>query len=209
MSTGTKSVIENYLISYGILDSGHTSAAAEILLSVQPTLDVYSYSSPAKYVDLLWSKMEGHKLFNANLRGKAFELLIACALIKAEVLPFYWQASLEFVPLANFDLVVYTEEKGPIALSCKTSIRERYKQAEFEAQALKNVHKRAKTYLLTMESTEASGVNHKRKEGILSCIDKVVVANRVEFNKLIEDLQSLTIIAAPIVSIVSSGNHIH
>ena len=71
---------------------------------------------------------------------------------------------MEFVPLANFDLVVYTEERGPVVLSLKTSIRERYKQAEFEAQAMKDVHRRAKNFLVTMEKDEAVSLLQHEQE---------------------------------------------
>ena len=200
------SSMQNYLTTYGILDPSHTSVAAEILLSIQPDIDSYPYTTPSKYIGSLWEKVEQHRKFTATLRGKAFELIIACALIKEGIIPFYWQASLEFVPLANYDLLIYSKEIGPIALSCKTSLRERYKQAEFEALALKNVHRRAKTFLLTMEAHEAQGVNEKIKSGILSGIDRAVVANRVDFNRLIDEIKSLTVVEAPTISIVATGN---
>ena len=109
MATKRSSKFENYLTAYGILDASHTSAAADILLSIQPDIDSYPYTTPSKYISSLWEKAENHRKFTATLRGKSFELMIACALIKEEIIPFYWQASLEFVPLANYDLVIYTK----------------------------------------------------------------------------------------------------
>ena len=129
-------------------------------------------------------------------------------MIKNNVLPFFWQAQLEFVPLANFDLVVYTEERGPIVLSLKTSIRERYKQAEFEAQAMKDVHRRAKNFLVTMEKDEAVTLQAKIDTGVLSGIDGVIVATEKSFDEQIQLLKSLTIVDTPIFSAVRNPQKI-
>ena len=136
------------------------------------------------------------------------QLLVASCLIKHEILPFFWQAQLEFVPLANFDLVVYTQERGPVVLSLKTSIRERYKQAEFEAQAMKDVHRRAKNFLVTMEKDEAVSLQAKIDSGVLSGIDGVVVANEKSFDELIELLKSLSIVDTPVFSAIKNPQKI-
>jgi hypothetical protein len=133
---------------------------------------------------------------------------MASCLIKNKILPFFWQAQLEFVPLANFDLVVYTEERGPVVLSLKTSIRERYKQAEFEAQAMKDVHRRAKNFLVTMEKDEAVSLQAKIDSGVLSGIDGVIVANGNSFDELIELLKSLSIVDTPVFSAVKNPQKI-
>ena len=62
--------------------------------------------------------------------------------------------------------------------------------------------------MLTMESHEAQGVNEKIRSGILSGIDRAVVANRNDFNKLIEEIKDLTVVEAPTVSVIASGNRI-
>jgi hypothetical protein len=134
--------------------------------------------------------------------------VIASCLIKNEILPFFWQAQLEFVPLANFDLVVYTEERGPVVLSLKTSIRERYKQAEFEAQAMKDVHRRAKNFLVTMEKDEAVSLQAKIDSGVLTGIDGVVVANEKSFDELIDLLKSLSIVDTPVFSAIKNPQKI-
>jgi fructose-specific phosphotransferase system component IIB len=114
----------------------------------------------------------------------------------------------EFVPLANFDLVVYTQERGPIVLSLKTSIRERYKQAEFEAQAMKDVHRRAKNFLVTMEKEEALSLQSKIDTGVLAGIDEAIVANDKSFDRLIEFLKNLTIVDSPIFSAIKNPKKI-
>ena len=116
---------------------------------------------------------------------------------------------MEFVPLAIFDLMVYTEEIGPVVLSLKTSLRERYKQAEFEAQALKSVHRLARTFLVTMDTPgEVSRVNLEIKQGVISGMNGVVIANRVEFDKVVKDIKSWGVIMAPSVPLVTGGKKV-
>lgn len=205
-----KSAYQNYLVEYGIVSesTANKSASASLLLAIQPHLDSIQIQQPSKYVDFIWKKAERDKRLTRDVRGKFFELLIASSLIKNEVFPFFWQAQLEFVPLANFDLVLYTEERGPVVLSLKTSIRERFKQAEFEAQALKNVHRRALNYLVTIESDEAISLKSKIDLGVLTGIDDVIVANEPSFDTLIENLKSLTIIDSPTFSAIRNPHKI-
>ena len=200
----------NYLVDYGIMSesSSRSSLSAQLLLSIQPSLESIEIHQPSKYVEFIWSKAEKDERLTRDVRGKFFELVIASCLIKNEILPFFWQAQLEFVPLANFDLVVYTEERGPVVLSLKTSIRERYKQAEFEAQAMKDVHRRAKNFLVTMEKDEAVSLQAKIDSGVLSGIDGVVVANEKSFDELIELLKSLSIVDTPVFSAIKNPQKI-
>ena len=206
-SDGSKT---NYLVDYGIMSesSSRSSLSAQLLLSIQPSLESIEIHQPSKYVEFIWSKAEEDDRLTRDVRGKFFELVIASCLIKNEILPFFWQAQLEFVPLANFDLVVYTEERGPVVLSLKTSIRERYKQAEFEAQAMKDVHRRAKNFLVTMEKDEAVSLQAKIDSGVLSGIDGVVVANEKSFDELIKLLKSLSIVDTPVFSAIKNPQKI-
>jgi hypothetical protein len=52
--------------------------------------------------------------------------------------------------------------RRPICISAKTSLRERYKQADFEAIALKYVHRKALSFLVTLEENEAKSVKAKK-----------------------------------------------
>lgn len=76
-------------------------------------------------------------------------------------------AKVAFVPNVIYDLMFYTSERGPICWSVKTSLRERYKQADLEAIALKYVHRKALSYLITLEENEAKSVKAKIKSGAL------------------------------------------
>ena len=109
---------------------------------------------PSQFIRKYWQVYQVQYASNRNLNGSVFEELIAITLVRKGITPFYMQAQVAFIPNANYDLVVYSEEVGPIVLSAKTTIRERYKQADLEAMALKNVHRKSETYLISASESE-------------------------------------------------------
>ncbi|WP_300728188.1 YqiA/YcfP family alpha/beta fold hydrolase [uncultured Bacteroides sp.] len=114
------------------------------------------------------------------------------------------QATVAFVPNVKYDLLLYNAEFGPISLSMKTSLRERYKQADLEAVALKYVHRKAKCYLLTMEQHEAIRIKEALKNGALLGLDKVILGSSHDLDELINELKQFTYKEAGQINIVES-----
>ena len=114
-------------------------------------------------------------------------------------------AKVAFVPNVIYDLMFYTEERGPICISAKTSLRERYKQADLEAIALKYVHRKALCFLLTLEENEAKSVKAKIKTGDVIGLDNVIVATSDEFDNLIKDLKFYQFSEPPTVKVIESN----
>ena len=50
----------NYLVDYGIMSesSSRSSLSAQLLLSIQPSLESIEIHQPSKYVEFIWSKAE-------------------------------------------------------------------------------------------------------------------------------------------------------
>jgi hypothetical protein len=86
-----------------------------------------------------------------SMGGRWLEWAVLLALKENKLTPAYWQAKIEGVPSDN-DVMLWSEEHGPVVLSCKTSLRERYKQADLEAIALRARYQHAKAYLITLDS---------------------------------------------------------
>lgn len=161
---------------------------------------------PSEYVNDCWRKYETCGVArNNSLNGTIFELIIATLFVKEGIMPLHLQAKVAFVPNINFDAVLYTNETGPIGLSLKTSLRERYKQADLEAIALKYVHRKAQNYLLTMDREEAESVSRKISEGAVLGINKAVLASAPEFDAFIDELKEKTFIAPGSVEIISAA----
>lgn len=203
-----KSEFEDYFVKYGVLGPNSSSEAARILLKIQPTLEEISYTKPSDYVRAIWNKVQMSEM-PQTMNGMAFELILACLLIKEDLHPFYMSAEVQFVPNAKFDLMFYSHEIGPIVLSAKTSLRERYKQADLESLALRAVYRRSKTYLITLNEAEATGVQRKIEEGAVTSLDACVVATSASFDKLIENLHSYRMIEAPTLPIVDKGRFVN
>ncbi len=117
---------------------------SSIFESLFPSFLSVEYSSPADYVSQYWQaylavreKLVSNEQTRRNINGKIFEYIICTALIRENILPIFLGAKVAFVPNINYDLLLYSQENGPICLSAKTSFRERYKRADLEAMALK------------------------------------------------------------------------
>ncbi len=167
------------------------------------------YESPSQLVAKCWAEYEKRAEIKSadsakNKNGQFLELLVQYILCKNEILPFYKQAKVAFVPNVNFDILLYTKEIGSIVLSIKTSLRERYKQADLEAMALKQVHRRSKTFLLTL-SDEHLSINKKIDKGDVAGLERVINCQNSDFDLLIDELKKYSFVEAGSVEIVT-GN---
>jgi hypothetical protein len=200
----SESITESYFTKYGILGPNSVSGAAKVLLKIQPDLDSVTYKTPASYISDVWKQVQKSKM-STSMNGVAFELLLACVFVQENLHPFYMSAEVQFVPNARFDLLFYTEEIGPVVISAKTSLRERYKQADLESLALRAVYRRSKTILVTLDSHEAKGVQEKIVSGDVTSLNACITATSKEFNDLIDELHTYKMIQAPTLPIVRSG----
>ena len=73
---------------------------------------------------------------------------------------------------------------------------------------MKDVQRRAKNFLVTMEKDEALSLQSKIDTGVLAGIDEAIVANENSFDRLIEFLKSLTIVDSPIFSAIKNPKKI-
>lgn len=158
----------------------------------------------SEYVLDIWRKHEALNINNANTNGAIFEYIIASLLIREQILPFYTQAKAAFVPNVIYDFLIYCQNM-PIAISAKTSLRERYKQADLEGIALKYVHRKAKSYLLTLSTREANTLKEKIKDGQIIGIDKIIDINTDDINELVAYIKTFKPQVAGSVQIIS-GN---
>lgn len=117
-----------------------------------------------------------------------FEYLVCETLAHEGITPFYYQAKFAHVPNANFDVVCY-HPKRPVALSMKVSLRERYKQADLEGLALRQVYRSAECCLITLSAGEAAWVSRKITDGDVAGLSRCVIANEPEYTELLGELK--------------------
>lgn len=170
---------------------GSKNKTASIFENLFPDENFLSleYSSPSDYVSKYWNKYKELQIQNNATNGKLFELTIYTLLYREGLVPFYSQAKVAFVPNVEYDTILYTKEK-PISLSLKTSLRERYKQADLEAVALKYVHRKAKCFLLSIESSEVESISRKIMTGDILGLDNIIDCQTHDFDALIEWLKN-------------------
>lgn len=154
-----------------------------------------SVSKPHEYIKYCWTNYRDNCPQNEqtqSLNGKVFETIIATCLYREGILPMYLQAQVTFVPNVDFDIVLFKEEqRSPIGISIKTSLRERYKQADLEAVALKYVHRNAENYLISLQSSEVDNVKQKLIQGDLLGLNKIIAADDSEFDDVIDYFKSI------------------
>ena len=117
----------------------------------------------------------------------------------------YLQAKVAFIPNVEYDMIIYNKEVGPISISLKTSLRERKKQADLEAIALKYVHRKSECYLLSMDKQEVNAAKEDIKEGCLLGLNNVILANSSEFDDFIQYLKKRPFTEAGKVEVISSN----
>jgi len=122
-----------------------------------------------------------------SINGRIFEYLVCETLAYKSIAPFYYQAVFEWVPNANFDLVLY-HPRFPVVLTMKTSLRERYKKADLEGLALRQVYRGAKSYLITLNPKEAKIVQRKIENGEVSALEGCLTATEKEYTLLLDEL---------------------
>lgn len=184
---------------------GKATKAGMIFEELFPSFMLVEYAKPSDYVRIYWGKYLERTDRNANLNGKVFEYILATLCIREHILPLFMGAKVAFVPNVVYDLMFYTAERGPICWSVKTSLRERYKQADLEAIALKYVHRKALNYLITLEAREAKVVKRKIKTGDVIGLDDVIVATAPEFDTLITELKTFQFEEPPTIRVIQSN----
>ena len=163
----------------------------------------------SEYIKFCWGKYKAYCTVNPQdkaLNGNIFELIVESELYRKSICPMFLQARVAFVPNINFDVLLYSSEQFPIGLSLKTSLRERYKQADLEALALKNVHRKALTYLITLNSQESISLKAKVDNEELLGINRVIDADKDEFDALIAELAGMRFINPGEISIIMARN---
>lgn len=181
-----------------------SSKVFEGLFPDKTFLDI-EYSSPSEYVAKYWKKYKENGYDNKSLNGNIFELIISSLFIREELLPMYLQAKVAFIPNVKYDLVLYNKEVGPISISLKTSLRERKKQADLEAIALKYVHRKSQCFLISLESNEVEIAKKDLQDGYLLGLDNVILANGKEFDEFIYNLKKKTFSESGKVEIIDSN----
>lgn len=179
------------------------SKTSEIMREIVPDITVDAHLLPSQFIKKYWTIYEQHPEGSNSLNGNIFEELIAITLVRQGIMPFYMQATVAFIPNVNYDFVIYCEGIGPLVLSAKVSLRERYKQADLEALALKNVHRKSESYLISLNETEIRA--RKKTMDDMMALDDFIYALSDEYDVLLDTIRQKTIMTAPTIPVIESN----
>ena len=160
----------------------------------------------SEFIGKYWEEYKAEYENNQSINGGVFEQLIILSLLRENISPIYTQAKLAFVPNVNLDIVLYNR-KTPITISAKTTLRERWKQADLEAMATKYVHRQAKCYVLTLSESEVSA--RRRDSNSYMGIDSFVLAHTEEYDNLIEELKRIHISESESIRVIETDQRIY
>ncbi len=202
-------------------DYGIVSSTAKTNLVFEKIEKRFSHNTdnPSVYVKTLWEKYKTlPSEYQSNaMNGSIFEAIITTAFVKEGITPLYTQTYLEFVPNVKYDLIVFPQKSdasvdasAPIVISMKTSLRERYKQADLEGCAMKNVYKRGYSYLITLDNeVEIRNANEKIKNKDILGLDNFINATTTDFDNLINSLKISKVAEPPAIKVVKKANTIN
>ncbi|KDD78991.1 hypothetical protein [Glaesserella parasuis] len=158
---------------------------------------------PNELISFYWNVYTSEFESNNSVNGGVFEQLLVLALLREKISPVYVQAELAFVPNVILDIVLYNR-KTPITISAKTTLRERWKQADLEAMATKYVHREALCYVVTLSENEV--LARRKEENSYMGINDFVLAHTDEFNQLVEKLKQIQITESESIKIIQSDH---
>lgn len=175
----------------------------EITKDLFATLPIEKSLKPGKFISTYWSLYKKLYVGNNSTNGTIFENLVIIALGRAGIENIYFQTELTYVPSAIFDVFLYHPD-GSYALSIKTTLRERWKQADLEALAIKQVHKDVKCFVVTLSEKEV--ITRRKNDSLYAGLDGFVIADSHEFDLLVEELIEKKFQVAGSVPIIESND---
>ena len=152
-------------------------------------------ATPYNTVAALWDAYQKSGKTSNNKNGRIFEFVVCETLAHFGIGPLYYQCQFYGLPNDTYDIASWTRDGHPIIISCKTSLRERWKQADLEGRLLKFKFPRAESYLITLHRQEATVIRQKIANGEVEGLDQVYLADQPEFDNFVERMKNAGIVA--------------
>jgi hypothetical protein len=176
---------------------------AKICGLIEEEWETCTQEDPCKMVSKLYEKIrpigKGSRIWN----GYLLEALVV-KLLRTKIDPncIFTNRKIALIDDTTYDITLCAtsnngKTQSPICLSVKTSLRERYKQAEREGLNAKQVHIGSYTALLTMDSktAEKKGGNMRGLDMVVDCasetslrafLEKILDLNPIPYSKIRE-----------------------
>jgi hypothetical protein len=158
-------------------------------------LENIEYSSSLQYFSFFWKKYESYKTrylrdngkaINNSFNGKIFEAIFAFLLNREDIKIYSHDECVDGVKYVKPDFLIKKNEYY-IFLSLKVSMRERWKQADWESVRFKKKYPNTKTIILTTNLQEAEGLSSKISD---LDINQICYVLSDDINKLITTIHN-------------------
>jgi hypothetical protein len=172
-----------------------SSNVMDDLLLYCGSLNPLKFSKPSNYMEFYWEKFEEYKKnyrkknnesLNNSLSGSFFEKLFRELLIKKKINIYLENQTMSEVKFVKPDFLLKTVDNNYLFLSLKTSLRERWKQADWEGLYFKKKYTQTQCFLITINKVEHD--NLLKKVDYIDGIDDVFYVFDERFNDLIDKL---------------------
>lgn len=174
-----------------------------IVKEIRNDIFIDETAKPSEIIKTIWRRYTDNYDEDNSVNGAVFEEAIGYVLTVKKCTPFYMQAKVAYVPNVSYDFILYDKEDGPVSISAKTTLRERWKQADLEAVALKYVHRNALSYILTLDTAAVATRKGKLKDCM--ALNDFILADDRQFDELIEMLQGRPLELAGTVEVIVSN----
>ena len=157
----------------------------------------FKYKNVNEYLDFFWKKYckkrdsleSSNRNFNST-NGKIFETIFAFLLDRERKVILSMDEDVKGVKGVKPDFIVKGKNKKTVFFSLKTSLRERWKQADWEAIKYKEKYKNSFCYVLMRDNevNEFTRLNRMVNDLELNLkIDGVFMINSIELNDLFKN----------------------
>jgi len=155
----------------------------------------YPYKKPSSYFNFFWNKYENFKTkykinnkeaINNSYNGDALEIILAHLFDREGFKIEKMDEEIKNVKYVKPDFLIKGNNKSKFFISAKVSIRERWKQADWEATKFKKKYPSARCILIMNDEREYLGLKSKINDLF---IDDVVLASSADLDDLIKSIK--------------------
>jgi len=159
-----------------------------------PDISAIQASRPSQLTRALWS-LSGGETQVGNTRGHILLICMISALAREQIGPFYVNCGVKGVPTHSWDLVFTSPEGRVIAVSANVTLKERWKNENLAAWALKKVLPQSSAYIVLHNEDEATTIGNKIVRGEAASIDGRAQIFSPDFDQFLAILKSEHLVA--------------
>ena len=159
-----------------------------------PDISAIQATRPSQLTRALWS-LSGGDTQVGNTRGHILLICMISALAREQIGPFYVNCGVKGVPTHSWDLVFTSPEGRVIAVSANVTLKERWKNENLAAWALKMVLPQSSAHLVLHNEDEATIIGNKIVRGEAAFFDGRAQIFSPDFDQLLAILKSEHLVA--------------